>query len=57
MLQEIQGEVKMKNEHMDDRCCRDCIKYSCNYVITNEKKGHSCPCGCHILGSNKEDKK
>ena len=34
-------------EHIDDRCCSDCYKYSCNYIITNGKKGHSCPCSCH----------
>ncbi len=37
----------MKRKHIDDRSCNDCRKYSCNYIITNGKKGYNCSCGCH----------
>jgi len=37
----------MEKKHIEDKCCNDCIKYSCNYVITNGAKGYNCPCGCH----------
>ena len=46
-----------KEKHIEDRCCSDCIKYSCNYIITNGKKGHICTCSCHKEVKNLEENK
>ena len=30
-----------------DEICNDCLKYACDYYITDGKKGHVCLCSCH----------
>lgn len=36
----------MTEKHIDDFSCRECVKYSCNFIIT-QGKGKACKCSCH----------